>query len=201
MLFALLFSLVISSCAYAEQIVLPEPKRSGDLNVLQAIAKRHSAEQKPFLNDELTTNEVSVILWAATGKNREPKGWTVPMAMGRAPYVSVYMITRKGGYAYNVEKHALESCGDNKRALSRALNQDYAKTAPCCLVFVSEGSMTKDAYSYMAVGAMSQNVYLAAEQLGLKARFIASFNKQAIETSLIIPPTKTILGTMVVGRQ
>ena len=88
--------LAAASAAMAGNIVLVEPDKTGGPSVMKAIAGRASAEQKAFSNEELSLKELSTILWAATGKNREPKGWTVPMAMGREPYVSVYVLLKSG---------------------------------------------------------------------------------------------------------
>ena len=77
--------LAAASAATAANIVLPEPDKTGGPSVMEAIANRASAEQRDFSKEELSLKELSTILWAATGKNREPKGWTVPMAMGASP--------------------------------------------------------------------------------------------------------------------
>ena len=168
---------------------------------MEAIANRASAEQRDFSKEELSLKELSTILWAATGKSREPKGWTVPMAMGREPYVSVYVLLKSGGYLYNWEKNALMQQTAEKKLTSRAVTQDFAKSAPCILVFVSKGTMNVENYNYIATGAMSQNVFLAAEALGLKGRFLASFNKVNIEAALTLGPIMKITGVMAVGRQ
>lgn len=193
--------LAASSAAFAASLLLPEPDRGGGPSVLEAIALRASAEQKNFAKDELTQEELSTILWAASGKNREPRGWTVPMAMGREPYVSIYVLLRKGGFLYSWEKHALIEQSDEKRLPAGAVTQDFAKTAPCVLVFVGSGMMNVENFSYIATGAMSQNVYLAAQALGLKARFVESFNRLKIESSLNLSPVAKITGVMLVGRQ
>ena len=193
--------LAAASAAMAGNIVLVEPDKTGGPSVMEAIAGRASAEQKAFSNEELSLKELSTILWAATGRNREPKGWTVPMAMGREPYVSVYVLLKSGGYLYNWEKNALMQQTTEKKLTSRAVTQDFAKSAPCILVFVSKGTMNVDNYNSIATGAMSQNVYLAAEALGLKTRFLASFNKVNIEAALMLGPIMKITGVMVVGRQ
>ena len=172
--------LAAASAATAANIVLVEPDKAGGPAVLAAIANRASAEQRDFSGEELSLKELSTILWAATGKNRDPKGWTVPMAMGREPYVSVYVLLKSGGYLYNWEKNALMQQTAEKKLTSRAVTQDFAKSAPCILVFVSKGTMNVDQYNYVATGAMSQNVYLAAEALG---------------------PIMKITGVMAVGRQ
>ncbi|OUO91356.1 nitroreductase family protein [Cloacibacillus sp. An23] len=193
--------LAASSCAFAVPIVLPEPQKSGGPGLFDMLSKRASAQQQDFTKEELTLNELSTLLWAATGQNREPKGWTVPMAMGRDPYVSVYVMLKDGGYLYNWEKNALIEINADKRALKRTVNQDYAKTAPCILVFVDRGVINMNGFGELATGAMSQNVYLAAAALGLDARFIASFNRAAIEESLNLGPVMNVVGVMAVGRQ
>lgn len=190
-----------ASAAAAANIVLVEPDKEGGPAVLAAIANRASAEQRDFSSEELSLKELSTILWAATGKNRDPKGWTVPMAMGREPYVSVYVLLKSGGYLYNWEKNALMQQTAEKKLTSRAVTQNFAKSAPCVIVFVSKGTMNVDHYNYIATGAMSQNVYLAAEALGLKTRFLASFNKANIEAALMLGPIMNITGVMAVGRQ
>ena len=190
-----------ASAAAAANIVLVEPDKEGGPAVLAAIANRASAEQRDFSSEELSLKELSTILWAATGKNRDPKGWTVPMAMGREPYVSVYVLLKSGGYLYNWEKNALMQQTAEKKLTSRAVTQNFAKSAPCVIVFVSKGTMNVDHYNYIATGAMSQNVYLAAEALGLKTRFLAFFNKANIEAALMLGPIMNITGVMAVGRQ
>ena len=190
-----------SSCAFAAPIVLPEPQKSGGIGLFDALSKRSSAAQSNFAKDELSLNELSTLLWAATGKNREPKGWTVPLAMGREPYITVYVLLSGGAYSYSWEKNALIEVNDDKRILRRAPSQDFAKSAPCVLVFVDTGALNMKTFAAVAAGAMSQNAYLAAESLGLKARFLGSFNRSAIEESLRLTPTAEIIGLMVVGKQ
>lgn len=189
------------SCAYADNIVLVGPDKSGGPSVLEAISNRASAPQQNFTDEELTSKELSTILWAATGKNREPRGWTIPLAKGLDPYVSVYVLLKSGGYLYDWDKNTLKQITTEAKVLNRSVGQDFAKTAPCILVFVSNGTMMIENFNYIAAGSMSQNVYLAAQAMNLKARFIASFNKTNIESSLMLSPAKTILGVMVVGRQ
>ncbi len=193
--------LAASSQAFAIPIVLPEPQTSGGIGLFDALSRRSSAAQQDFAKEDLTLNELSTILWAATGKNREPKGWTVPMAMGRDPYVSVYVMLKSGGYLYNWEKNALIEVNVDKKILKRTVNQDYAKTAPCILVFVDRGVLNMKGLGETATGAMSQNVYLAAAALGLSARYIGSFNRSAVEESLNLGPVMNVVGVMAVGRQ
>lgn len=193
--------LLSAAAASAASFLLPEPDKTGGPSVLDAIAQRASAEQKPFEKEELSEKELATILWAATGKNREPKGWTVPLAMGREPYVKLYVLLKSGGYLYDWEKGGLIEQTNEKRLPAASVTQEFAKSAPCVIVFVSSGLMNVNEFNYIAAGAMSQNIYLAAQALGLKTRFLASYNKVKIESSLNLSPVAKIMGVMVVGRQ
>ena len=53
----------------------------------------------------------------------------------------------------------------------------------------------------LATGAMSQNAALAAQALGLDARFTTSFNRSAIEETLNLGPVMNVMGVLAVGRQ
>ena len=195
------FLVAVSLCAFAAPIALPEPQKSGGMPLFEALSRRSSAAQRNFTSEKLTLNELSTVLWAATGKNREPKGWTVPMAMGREPYVSVYVLLDSGAYLYSWEKNELSEVSSDKSILGRAVPQGFAKTAPCILVFVDSGNAGRQGFAELAAGAMSQNVYLAAEALSLKARFLASFDSAAIESAIKAGSGSSILGIMTIGRQ
>ena len=192
--------LAASSCAFALPIVLSEPQKTGGPGIFDTLAARISAPEQDFTREELTLDELSTILWAATGQNGE-KSWTVPVLMGRDPNVSVYVMLRDGGYLYNWEKNALMEVNNEKRILRRTVNQDFAKTAPCLLIFVDRGVINMNDIAALATGAMSQNAALAAQALGLDARFMTSFNRAAIEEVLNLGPVMNVMGVLAVGRQ
>ena len=192
--------LAASSCAFALPIVLSEPQKTGGPGIFDTLAARISAPEQDFTREELTLDELSTILWAATGQNGE-KSWTVPVLMGRDPNVSVYVMLKDGGYLYNWEKNALMEVNNEKRILRRTVNQDFAKTAPCLLIFVDRGVINMNDIAALATGAMSQNAALAAQALGLDARFMTSFNRAAIEEVLNLGPVMNVMGVLAVGRQ
>ena len=61
-------TLAASSCAFALPIVLTEPQKSGGPGVFDTFAARVSAPEQDFTKEELTLDELSTILWAATGR-------------------------------------------------------------------------------------------------------------------------------------
>lgn len=193
-------ALAASSCAFALPVVLTEPQKSGGPGIFDTLAARVSAPEQDFTREELTLDELSTILWAATGQNGA-ESWTVPVIMGRDPNVSVYVMLKDGGYLYNWEKNALMEVNADRKILRRAVNQDFAKTAPCLLIFVDRGIINMNELAALATGAMSQNAALAAQALGLDARFMTTFNRTAIEETLNLGPVMNIMGVLAVGRQ
>lgn len=197
----LFLALYIVSYASAADIMLPPPLKEGGIGTLEAISGRSSAAQSSFNGKELSARELSTVLWAATGRNRPEKGWTIPIAMGREPYISVYVLLKSGFYIYDWDKNMIKQLGE-KNLISRAGSQSFIGSAPCVLVFATDGKGPRiDSWADIAAGAMSQNVYLAAEALGLKTRFIASFNKETLLNHLYISPLSRIICIMPVGFQ
>mgnify|MGYP001199715449 CR=1 FL=1 len=91
---------LISAPAWAD-VILPAPKTSAGMGVFAALNSRHSAKAGEFPLKDISKQELSNLLWAASGKNRFGKGWTVPFAMGQAPYNTIYVLDNSGVFKYN----------------------------------------------------------------------------------------------------
>ena len=194
---AMLLSVASSAFAIGGDVILPTPQKQGGPSVLEAISNRRSS--KTFARRDVELKELSTILWAATGKTGADRGWAVPMAMGADPYVSVYVLNKDGCYLYSWEKHVLSFVSD-KKMLTKAGTQAYVGTAPIILVFATKGAGPRiENWAEIAVGAMSQNVYLSAEALGMKTRFVASYNKMMLIDALNIGPLSRIIAIMPLG--
>ena len=181
---------------------MPLPRRGeAGTPVLAALEKRASAGQADFPAGEISPETLGTLLWAATGLNRGGKGWTVPMAMGREPYVSVYVATANGAYLYDWRFDSLKEITkeDIRGSIAR---QDFARTAPMTLVFVinSEALDRLQQFGYVAVGAMTQNVYLAADELGIGTRYVASLVPDAVKTGLKLAEGDIPVAIMPIGR-
>ena len=199
--FAAALAFAASVGAFAAPIALPSPKKSGGISLLEALSKRSSAKHTSFAKGPLSLEDLSTLLWATTGKNREPVGWTVPMARDKEPYVSVYVLLESGAYLYDWGKNQLTEVNTEKNLITNAVLQDFAKTAPCALVFVDSGNAGDPGLAEIAAGAMSQNTYLVVETLGLKGRYLASYDGAFVSKALKIKSADSILGVMVVGKQ
>jgi hypothetical protein len=132
----LLCCLLVASAAFAG-VKLPDPKKDGGGGIFNLIERRASGVRGNFPRGEISRDELSVILWAASGLNRGGKGWTVPLAGGRPPYVKIYAVMPDGAFLYDWKEHSLfEVTSEN--VLDDITGDAFVKEAPCVLVFVSD---------------------------------------------------------------
>jgi nitroreductase len=202
---ALFSSIFLMSFCYAD-IRLPTPQTSGGMSLFESLKNRGSTSGAGFPMGQVSDNELSTVLWAASGLNRGDKGWTVPMFKGKPPYVRIYVASEKGSYLYEWEGHYLKEI--NKKDIRANIGlQAFIKRAAYSLVFVAEESAFKDVkpeqinnFSYTAVGAMSQDIYLAAAALKLNARYIHSIKPAAIRQELQLSEGDKPLAMFIIGK-
>jgi SagB-type dehydrogenase family enzyme len=156
----------------------------------------------------VSLEDLSTLLWAASGLNRGQTGWTVPMAEGLAPYVRIYVAYEKGTYRYDWQDHKLiEINQDNIKA--KIGGHGFVKMAYYVLILTTDmevlgqlkhGSDFKDEFANVLVGAMTQDIYLAAGALNLGTRYIHSMNKEAISQILGLSEADYPIALMLVGK-
>ncbi|GHV27347.1 nitroreductase [Synergistales bacterium] len=182
---------VFVSTAASADINLPKPLKSGGMGVFSAIENRASGTRGAFPAGAISDEELSTILWAAAGKNRNGDGWTVPTAGGLSPYAVVYVVMKDSAYLYDPEANKLIGV-TNGNVINNVTNDNFVKKAPVVLVFVSStdslGAMGKlnegNALAYNITGAMAQNAYLACESLKISARYMVSMNADGVNKVL-----------------
>jgi nitroreductase len=169
-------------------VELPAPRTEGGEGIFSVLKNRASAGGSNYPTGQVSPEELSTLLWAATGLNR-PKGWTVPMAMGREPYCKVYVAGADGVFLYDWSRNALKeiSANDIRSSIGR---QAFVANSSHVLIFVLDGVAVEGFgargadWGYVAVGAMTQDVYLAAEALGIGARYMASLSLDVAHEAL-----------------
>ena len=200
--------LSLSAAIAAEnEIQLPEPKKTGGPALFEAMDQRGSPGQGSFPSGEVSNEDLSTILWAASGHNRESSNkWTVPMAMGRPPYCKIYVVSKSGAFLYNYKKHTLVRVND-KDVRTLIPLQQFAKDAPATLYLVSDGKalegLTEPIGSEggpLLAGAMSQNIYLACGGVGVGARLIYSIKRDEAAKQLKLDAKDTALFAMPIGK-
>jgi nitroreductase len=198
--------LVLTVAVSSWAVELPAPRTDGGMGLFEALRKRASASGGDFPTGRLEPEELSSVLWAATGLNRGEKGWTVPMSMGLEPYCKIYLAEDGGIFLYDWRDNDLrEISKENIRAKAGA--QSFVKTAPHILIVVTDGKALagfeesdRTAFAWVAAGAMTQDIYLAAAALGAGTRYIHSMNLEEIRRALQLEDGDDPLCLMMLGK-
>ena len=192
----MLVSLFVMSCSIsAQDIRLPAPHRTGGKPLMQALNERKSI--RSYQDKELTLQQLSDLLWAANGFNRDDKR-TAPTANNRQE-LELYVTTKNGIYFYDARNHFLKEVkkGDYR---ARAGTQDFVAQAALNLIFVSDlDKASSRQYAYTDCGFVAQNVYLYCASEGLGAVVRGSFDKDKLNELLNLKSNQEILLTQTVG--
>lgn len=170
----LLVCLVFSAAALAADkvIKLPKPnlKRAG--TVMKALSERHSTRE--YASKALTMADLSDLLWAANGINRNDSGKrTAPSALNKQD-VDVYVVMPEGSYLYDAKNHQLNLVAEGDHRGAVAGGQAFVKSAPLSLVLISDISRFGDVKNVrnqlmgaMDAGIVSQNISLFCSSASL----------------------------------
>ncbi|HOW26006.1 MAG TPA: SagB/ThcOx family dehydrogenase [Bacteroidales bacterium] len=202
--------------------VLPSPRVEGSTSVETAINHRRS--HRSYMNDALTAEELSQVLWAAYGISKPLQGYpqtrgglrTAPSAGARYP-LEIYALVgnvrgiEPGVYRYDSREHKISRVieRDIKQELAvAALNQEMISEAPACLFYSAVYSRTTDRYGdrgreryvCMDLGHSAENVYLQAEALHLGTCAIGAFEDEAVRKVMQLPEEEEPLYIMPIGK-
>ena len=184
---ALLLVVVLSAAAFAEDITLPAPDKTGGIGVLDAVAARQSA--RDFVDEELTPQQLSTLLWVAGGINREDGRLTYATAMNNQDMI-IFVFMKSGTNHYEPSTHTLKQVaeGDN-RALTGG--QPFVAKAAVDLLYIQDagkwealGRQTPPEVilncGFAHAGLSMQGVYLYAASQGWGARTRMNFDREGL---------------------
>jgi SagB-type dehydrogenase family enzyme len=199
--------LTVTAVALKADIELPAPQTEGGMSLFEALKKRSSTAGGDFSTAELTLEELSTVLWAASGLNRGETGWTVPMAEGLAPYVDIFLAGTQGVYHYDYKAHKLEEISE-ENIKAKVGAQSFVKKASWLLIFVENPEVlsqlrNKDAgteFANVLTGAMTQDIYLVSAALRLGARYIHSMKVDEIKAALGLTDAQRPIAIMMLGK-
>ncbi|MDR2197974.1 MAG: nitroreductase family protein [Deltaproteobacteria bacterium] len=186
---------------------LPEPQTTGGMGLFDALKKRSSVSGGDLVPAEVSLEDLSTILWAASGLNRGETGWTVPMAQGLAPYVSIHVVAADGVFLYDYRGHKLlEISKENVKG--SVASQSFAAKASHILVFSTlpeelgklRNPADAEEFACVLTGAMTQDVYLAAAALKLGARYLHSMKTDVVASALKLPEGSRPVALMILGK-
>ncbi|MDR1134332.1 MAG: SagB/ThcOx family dehydrogenase [Synergistaceae bacterium] len=204
---ALLLCCCAATAAFADE-KLPAPGKDGGDGIFALLERRASGGRGDFPKGAVSREELSTILWAGSGLNRNGKGWTVPFAMGKPPYVNIFAVTPEGAFLYDWKNNALVTVNE-RNILPDITGDGFAEASPVVLVFVSDPKGTGDAsginagnaLAFIASGAMTQNIYLAADSLGISGRYMVSMKTDAVKKELKLKDNEVPLCIMPLAKR
>lgn len=194
----------VPAAGYSENTLpLPAPQTTEGLPLMQALRLRQS--QRSFDPAPLPMQTLSNLLWAAAGVNRTDLGGrTAPSAMN-AQEVDVYVALPVGLYLYEPVHHRLLMVRDvDVRRVTGY--QDFVDLAPLDLVYVAHHARMllvpaaqRDAYAWLAAGAMAQNASLYCASAGLATVIRAWIARDALAQAMGLTPDEQVLVAQTVG--
>ena len=199
----------------AEAVKLPPPVKTGGMPLAEALDVRRTVRR--FASRPLDLAQVSQLLWSADGMS-DPRGLRTAPSAGATYPLDHYLVVGERGvkdlpagvYHYRVEAHALApvvTTGDVRAAVARAsLHQSWMAEAPVMVAITGEYRRCTGRYrdrgvryTHMEAGNVSQNLFLAAEALGLGAGIVGAFEDKALSQAVKLPPAHEPLLIMPVG--
>ena len=195
---AFLFVLLVSVSLHAQDIELPAPQKTGGLPLMEALAKRSTS--RAFDPRELTSQELSDLLWAGVGINRPDGRRTAPSARN-SQEIELYVLLKHGGYVYDAAKNTL------RLLVSEDLRPQGSSTeVPVILLFVADLSKrpeiaeAKKNVAAVDSGFVAENIYLYCASEGLATGYRGSgFDRAALSPKLKLRPDQEIVAVQLVG--
>jgi len=179
----------------AKEIKLPKPKEKGLTSIEETLNQRRSV--RDYKKGPLSLEEISQILWAASGKNLYRR--TSPSAGATYP-LEIYLAAGEveglepGLYQYSYSRHSLERIKeqDIRERLARAtLGQGMIEEAPIDIIVAADYGRTTGHYGqrgiryvHMEVGHVGQNISLQANALSLGTVMIGAFEDKQVKEIL-----------------
>ena len=198
---SILLAATLAGNLLAQSIELPAPQKTGGMPVMEALAKRSTS--RAFATNELSSRQISSLLWAAFGINRPDGKRTAPSANDRQE-TDIYILLKSGAYVYSAVSNKLDlAVAEDIRAMGGV--QALVKDAPVTLVFVADLAKTggnNENSRNMAnidVGYISQNVYSFCVSEGLVTGARAMVDRAALGPKLKLRPDQLIVLAQSVG--
>ena len=186
----------------AQQVQLPAPQKAGGKSVMETLWSRSSGNE--YSNKMLSQQDLSNLLFAAIGQNRENGKLTSPTASNKQE-IRVFVFTAEGVSEYMNKENSLKpvTSGDHRQLI--AGRQDWVMTAPVVLLIVADetlfGSNNERSKLMMALdaGIVSENINMFCAGMGLVTRPRASMDSDALKKLLGFDDTKVPLLNNPVG--
>lgn len=186
-----------------ESIALPPPVYAS-MPLGQALLHRHSTRE--FMPDSFSLYDLSSLLWAACGVNRQESGGCTAPSAHDWQEIDVYAVLEEGAYKYIPRTHHLMQVAATDLRGHTGL-QDFVAMAPVNLVYVAHRSRMTDVgagdWPFLAgvdAGCVAQNVYLHCAAAGLATVVRALIDRARLAQVLGLEAEQRIMLAQTVGR-
>jgi len=155
-----------------KEIKLDAPDKAGSTTLMQALDKRASSRE--YSVKPLSGKDLSDLLWAANGVNREESGMRTAASALNKQDVDIYVVMPEATYLYQAKGHLLTLVAEGDFRGLVAGSQAFVNSAPVSLVLVSELGRFNNPESEQTklmgaadVGIVSANISLFCSAAGL----------------------------------
>jgi SagB-type dehydrogenase family enzyme len=192
-------------------IKLPAPQKDLDFPLMKAIELRRT--KRKWLNEDVSLQDLSNILWAACGityeaSNRAKSRRAAPSACN-SQEIRVYVALKSGLFVYKETSHELiKVLEDDIR--QHMGTQKMMQNAPLGLVFVADyNKMCAPTFksdekrwftTFADTGFMSQNVYLYCTIANLSTAVLGLIDREKLHQLLQLKDHETVVYTQVIGK-
>ena len=180
--------LLMGILCFAQTTKLPTPDmKRQTISVMETYKQRKSVRE--YSAKALSEQDLSDLLWAAQGQNREDGHLTSPTAMNRQE-IRLYVFTEKSVSLYDPQANTLTQVASGDHRGIMASGQDFVKNAPVVLLMVADmdkfRSNNQHAQWMVAVdtGIVCENINLFCSAAGLCTVPRGTMDSKAISTLL-----------------
>lgn len=202
-LFVLLILLSAQIFAQPRMVKLPQPSRTGGMPLMDALNKRSSTRE--FVGKELSDQQLSNLLWAAWGINREESEKHTAPSSNNKQEIDIYVVKANGVFKFIPKIQSLEVIS-NEDLRAFCGKQNFVASAPLNLVYVADLLRTSQTdysvepvSSYANTGFIAQNIYLFCASEGLGTVVRGSVDKELLHEKLKLSPSQKIILAQAVG--
>ncbi len=184
-------------------IPLPPPETGKGKPLMQVLQERRS--ERSFADKALSSQELSNLLWAANGINRNDGSRTAPSARNVREF-EIYTILKDGAFVYDPNAHLLlpVSSGDHRKSAGR---DKYVTAAPVNLIYIADLSKinwTRDLnvkilIASLDAGFIAENAALFCTSAGLNSVPRINIDTDSLAKVLNLRPEQKIILATTVG--
>ncbi len=192
-----------------DTLPLPAPDLDNGAPLMRALKERRS--DREYDTRPPTLQQLSGLLWAANGVNREDGKRTAPAALNQQ-LLDIYLVLPAGAFRYDAPGSRLVpvAAGDHRKL---AGPQGFVATAPVNLVYVADPARFKPRpgpgplipteeilnWTRVAAGLQAQNVGLYCAAFGLGNVVRGMVDREGLGPVLKLGPSQVIVLAQTVG--